>query len=95
MKIHHPMLPEYLVLQSQARLLPAAEGILNIFRMITDLDSALKNPLTAFSAYRAALVFLKDFLTDNNHQSEDNLRFIHHIMLAIGKTNAVVKSLAF
>jgi hypothetical protein len=38
-------LPEYLMLQSRVRLLPAAEGILNIFRMITDLESARKNPL--------------------------------------------------
>ncbi|KAH8593906.1 hypothetical protein B0O99DRAFT_662465 [Bisporella sp. PMI_857] len=93
-KIRQLTLPEYLILQSRDRLLPAAEGILNIFRMITDLDTALKNPLMAFSAYIAALVFLEDFIRDQSHQSEDSLQFILHIMVTIGKTNAVVRSLA-
>lgn len=93
-KINQLTLPEYLMLQSQARLLPAAEEILNIFRIVNDLYSALKNPLMAFSAYVAASVFLDDFMADHNHQSEDNLNFLHNIMIAFGRTNAVTKSLA-
>jgi hypothetical protein len=94
LKIRQLMLPEYLMLRSQARLLPAAEEILNIFRKTTDLDTALKNPMMAFSAYMAALVFLEDFMTDHNHPSEDNLDFLLRIMIAVGNTNAVARSLA-
>ena len=94
LKIRQLSLPEHLMLQSQVRLLPAAEGILNIFRMITDLESALKNPLMAFSAYTAALVFLEDYMTDHDSQSEDNLHFLLHILVALGKSNAVTRSLA-
>jgi hypothetical protein len=93
-KMRQLSLPEHSMLQSQARLLPAAEEILNIFRMITELDAALKNPLMAFSAYMAALVFLQDFMTDHNHQSEDNLDLLLRIMIAVSKTNAVARSLA-
>jgi hypothetical protein len=88
------MLPGHLLSQSQVRLLPAAEEILNIFRMITDINAALMNPLLSFSAYMAALVFLEDFMTEHNHQSEDNLNFLLLIMVAVGQTNAVTRSIA-
>ncbi len=82
------------MLQSRVRLLPAAEGILNIFRMVVDLHSALKNPLMAFSAYMAALVFLEDYMIDQNQQSEDDLHFLLHILVSLGRTNVVIRSLA-
>jgi len=43
----------------------------------------------------AALVFLEDYITDHNHQSEDNLHFLLHILVALGKSNVVTRSLAF
>ncbi|KAK0610597.1 hypothetical protein B0T17DRAFT_500407 [Bombardia bombarda] len=84
-------LPVYLV---KTRLLAAAEEILNIFRMIVDMSTALKNPLMVFSAYMAALVFLDDFTTDRGQSSESNLLFILRVMTSMGKTNAVTRSLA-
>lgn len=93
-KIRQLALPEYIVLQSQDRLLLAAEEILNIFRKVNDLDAALKNPLMAFSVYVAALVFLEDFVGDHNHQSEDNLNFLYNILIAVGRTSAITRSLA-
>ncbi|KFZ14893.1 hypothetical protein V501_03000 [Pseudogymnoascus sp. VKM F-4519 (FW-2642)] len=71
-----------------------AEEILNIFRMVNDLDATFKNPLMAFSIYVAALVFLEDFVMDHSHQSEDNLNFLQNIMIAFGRTNAITRSLA-
>ncbi|OBT99229.1 hypothetical protein VE01_02747 [Pseudogymnoascus verrucosus] len=93
-KINQLTLPEYLMNQSQGRLLLAAEEILNIFRMVNDLDATLKNPLMAFSMYMAALVFLEDFVMDHSDQSEDNLNFLQNIMIAFGRTNAITRSLA-
>ncbi|KFY08415.1 hypothetical protein V492_06239 [Pseudogymnoascus sp. VKM F-4246] len=93
-KISQLDLPEYLMLQSQARLLPAADEIVNILRTVNYLDVALKNPMMAFSAYVAASVFLEDFVTDHNQQSGDNLNFLHNIMIGFGQTNAITKSLA-
>lgn len=81
------------MLQSQGRLLLAAEEILHIFRMVNDLDATLKNLLMAFSIYVAALVFLEDFVMDHGHQSEDNLNFLQNIMIAFGRTNAITRSL--
>ncbi|KAH6700573.1 hypothetical protein BKA61DRAFT_620792 [Leptodontidium sp. MPI-SDFR-AT-0119] len=94
LKIRHLNLSDNLILQSQLRLLPAAEGILGIFRMIIDLETALKNPMMAFSAYMAALVFLEDYTTDYNHQSENNLQFLLRLLVTLGKTNVVTRSLA-
>ncbi|KFY48869.1 hypothetical protein V495_00960 [Pseudogymnoascus sp. VKM F-4514 (FW-929)] len=82
------------MLQSQDRLLLAAKEIHNIFRKVNDLEATLKNPLMAFSVYVAALVFLEAFVSDHNHQSEENLNFLYNILIAVGRTSAISKSLA-
>ncbi|KAH7140954.1 binuclear zinc transcription factor [Dactylonectria macrodidyma] len=91
-KLHN--LPDHLKIQSQHRLLPAAENILNVFRITSDLRITLLNPLINFSAYIAALVFLEDVLSDYSSHGEDNLEFLLKIMIAIGRENAVTRSLA-
>ncbi|KAK3393442.1 binuclear zinc transcription factor [Podospora didyma] len=90
----HLKLPEYLTRQSQDRLLPAAEEILSIIRMINDVKVAFKNPLMVFAAYMAALVFLDDFVIEHSCQSESSLDFLLNILAALGKTNPVTRSLA-
>lgn len=87
-------LPEHLKLESQYRLLPAPEDILNIFRITSDLQVSLMNPLINFSAYIAALVFLEDVLSDYSSHGEKDLEFLLKIMIAIGRGNAVTRSLA-
>ncbi|KAK3690252.1 binuclear zinc transcription factor [Podospora appendiculata] len=94
-RTHQLDLPGYLRRQSQARLLPAAEEILGILRMTIDIHAAFKNPLLVHSTtYMAAIVFLDDMTAEHSHQSESNLDFLLNILVALGRTNAVTRSLA-
>ncbi|KAH6844500.1 hypothetical protein B0I37DRAFT_398180 [Chaetomium sp. MPI-CAGE-AT-0009] len=73
-----------LISQSQARLLPAAEGILAVFRAAGDgIGTAIRNPLLSFAAYLAASVFLEEHFREmaaeepqerTPGQTEENLR---------------------
>ena len=92
-KVKKLALPETLMLQCHARLLPAAEEILNILRALPDLGAALRSPLMAISAYRAGIVFLEDFIAAQSRQSEDSLNFLTRVMAAFARTNALVRSL--
>ncbi|KAF4969600.1 hypothetical protein FSARC_3179 [Fusarium sarcochroum] len=95
MKSNLEGLPSYLIRLSQDRLVPAAEEILNIFRMIPDLSTTFTNPLICFAAYMAALVFLASTSpTEPDLQNEENLEFILKIMVAFSNTNLVVDALA-
>ncbi|KAH7140961.1 binuclear zinc transcription factor, partial [Dactylonectria macrodidyma] len=85
--------PDYLMRLSQARLLPAAEEVLNVLKIVSDLHKALQNPLINFAAYVAASVFLEDAHSDSGH-SRSNLEFLLRVMVAIGKNNPVTGSLA-
>lgn len=87
-------MPDYMERQYQNRLLPAAEEILSILKMTTDVYTALLSPFMNFSAYMAAVVFLEDVLEENSSQSEDNLEFMLQVMVTVGKTNAVTRCLA-
>jgi hypothetical protein len=60
--VHRHLLAPHLIAQSQARLLPAAEGILAVFRGAGDgVGTAIRNPLLSFAAYMAASVFLEHY----------------------------------
>jgi hypothetical protein len=78
---------------SQERLLPAAEEILSIMRAISHINGVLKSPFVGFSAYTAASVFLDDFRTTQNHESQVNLDFLLDIMVAAAKQNPMIRSL--
>ncbi|KAK3320316.1 binuclear zinc transcription factor [Cercophora scortea] len=93
-RTHQLDLPDYLRRQSQARLLPAAEEILGILRMTTDIHAAFKNPLLVHSTYTAAIVFLDDMTAEHSHQSQSNLDFLLNILVGLGRTNVVTRSLA-
>lgn len=80
--------------QSQIRLIPAAEEILSILKIISDLDTALRNPIMAFSMYMSALIFLEDFTMEQSDSSKDNLVFLLNMAIAMGDSNPVVRSLA-
>ncbi|KAH8646722.1 fungal-specific transcription factor domain-containing protein [Xylariales sp. PMI_506] len=86
--------PDHITYQSDNRLLPAAQEILGILRIIPDLQTALQNPILSFSAFMAALIFLEDFITDHDSQNEDDLNFLLHTMIVLGKNNSVSKSFA-
>ena len=99
--INQHSLPSYLVAQSQARLLPAAEGILAIFRAAGDsIGAAIRNPLLSFAAYTAATVFLEDFqaaqgLTERSRQSENGLNLLARNLVFFGGRSPLVRALAF
>ncbi|KAL6411926.1 Galactose/lactose metabolism regulatory protein GAL80 [Ilyonectria robusta] len=67
---------------------------IHILRITSDLQVSLMNPLINFSAYIAALVFLEDVLSDYSSHGEKDLEFLLKIMIAIGRGNAVTRSLA-
>ncbi|EWG45520.1 hypothetical protein FVEG_06286 [Fusarium verticillioides 7600] len=95
MKSNLQGLPSYLIRLSQDRLLPAAEEIFNIFRMIPDLGATFTNPLICFAAYMAALVFMASTSpTEPNGEHVQNLDFILKILAAFGNTNLVANALA-
>lgn len=99
--IHEHSLPPYLIGQSQARLLPAAESILRIFQTAGDsVGTAIRNPLLSFAAYMAASVFLDEVQgasTDegSRHQSENNLKFLVQMFVFFGNTSQLVRTVAF
>ncbi|KAL2883127.1 hypothetical protein SGCOL_001315 [Colletotrichum sp. CLE4] len=90
-------LPEHMAKQSRARLICAAEEILNIFRMMPDITQTLKNPMLTFSMYTASLVFLDNWDTSaQDYRQQDNLDFILRIIILAAKAwnNPVMKSTA-
>ncbi|KAK7445574.1 binuclear zinc transcription factor [Colletotrichum acutatum] len=90
-------LPEHMAKQSQARLICAAEEILNIIRMMPDITQTLKNPMMTFSIYTASLVFLENWDTSaQDYRRQDNLDFILRIIILAAKAwnNPVTKSTA-
>ncbi|KAL0939654.1 binuclear zinc transcription factor [Colletotrichum truncatum] len=90
-------LSEQTIRQSRGRLIAAAEELLNIFRMMPDVNQALKNPMLTFSVYTASLVFLDQPVSaDPHYQRQDSLNFILRIMMLAAKTwdNPVTGSMA-
>ncbi|KAM0586184.1 hypothetical protein ACHAP6_005547 [Verticillium nonalfalfae] len=88
------VLPEHTVRQSQNRLLPAAEEILHVFRMVPDIEATMQNAMLTFAAYMAALVFLEDFAAGHSQQSESNMDFLVGMLITVGRSNVMVASLA-
>ena len=106
--MHRHSLAPHLIAQSQARLLPAAEAILSVFRAAGDgVGTAIRNPLLSFAAYMAASIFLEDHYlqaaagggagSQNNRsrQSEDNLNFLARILVYFGRSSPLVRANAF
>ncbi|KAJ0114676.1 Asperfuranone cluster transcription factor afoA [Diaporthe amygdali] len=86
-----------MVHQSRARLIAAAEEILNILKMMPDVNDMLKNPMLAFSIYMASLVFLdRPTSTQPDYQQQNNLDFTLRLMILAAKTwgNPVTRSMA-
>ncbi|KAF9872761.1 hypothetical protein CkaCkLH20_09624 [Colletotrichum karsti] len=83
--------------QSSARLVTAAEEMVNIFRMMSDINQKLRNPMLTFSVYMASLVFLdQPKSAEPDYQRQDNLDFILRLMILAAKTsgNLITKSMA-
>lgn len=88
---------EDMAYQSRARLLAAAEAILNILRMMPDVIEMLKNPMLAFSMYMASLVFLDQPGSEEpDYQRQSNLDLTLRFMILAAKTwgNPVTSSMA-
>lgn len=95
MKSNLQGLPSYMIRLSQDRLVPAAEEILNIFKMIPELGATFANPLICVAAYMAALVFLScTSPVEPDVQSDENLDFILRIMMAFGDNNLVANAVS-
>ncbi|KAL6923618.1 hypothetical protein FSHL1_000867 [Fusarium sambucinum] len=95
MKSNIQGLPSYMIRLSQDRLVPAAEEILNIFRMIPELGTTFANPLICVAAYMAALVFVScTSPAEPDVQSEENLEFILRVMVAFGNNNLVANAVS-
>ncbi|PKS05648.1 hypothetical protein jhhlp_008167 [Lomentospora prolificans] len=84
---------ERFISQSQDRLLPAAEEILEAFRIMINVHEVLRNPLMSFAAYMAGTVFLDHFAMTQAYTSERNLDFLLRIMVGAGKNNPVARSM--
>lgn len=93
-KIKEHDLPENMLLRSAARLLPAADEILDIMRLMSHLDAAFTNPFVAFSVYVAASVFVDDFKNEPSRQCQDNLDFLLNIMIAFANRIPTIRPLA-
>lgn len=90
-------LPEDTIRRSKARLVCAAEEILAIFRMMSNISENLKNPILTFSVYMTSLVFLENSAsTEEDCSRQDNLDFILRISILAAKTmnNPVAGSMA-
>jgi hypothetical protein len=98
---------QLLIAQSQARLLPAAEGILAVFRAAGDgVGTAIRNPLLSFAAYLAAAVFLEDHFREvageegrpqerGPGQSEEKLRYLARTLVFFGRKSPLVRAVAY
>lgn len=96
-KMHKIGVCEDTVRKSRARLTTAAEEILNILKMMPDVNSMLKNPMLAFSMYMASLVFLdQPDSAEVDYQRQGNLDLTLRFMILAAKTwgNPVTKSMA-
>lgn len=85
------------VRQSRFRLIAAAEEILNILKMMPDVNGMLKNPMLAFSLYMASLVFLdQPKSAEPDYQRQGNLDLTLRFMILAATTwgNPVTRSMA-
>ncbi|KAM5341902.1 hypothetical protein ACJ41O_014933 [Fusarium nematophilum] len=79
---------------TQARLLPAADAIFGIVASLGDVTAMFRNPMVAFAAYMAAYVFLEDYTTSQDGQSEMKMNALMDLMITIGQHNPVTASVA-
>ncbi|KAK0726156.1 fungal-specific transcription factor domain-containing protein [Lasiosphaeris hirsuta] len=93
-KIAQHNLPKSTEQRHRDRLLPAAEEIVRMLKMMTEIEPAIKHPLIAFSTYMAASVFLRGFVSEQDKQSEANLDFLLDMLIGVGSKNTVIRSLA-
>ncbi|KZL65302.1 binuclear zinc transcription factor [Colletotrichum tofieldiae] len=89
-------LPKSMIRRSTARLVCAAEEILNIFRMMSDMNEHLKNSILVYSVYLTSQVFLEDLEPTEDFSQQDSLDFVLRIMVLSAKLldNAVSGSMA-
>lgn len=75
------------------RSLTAAQEIYTTVALIGDVDAFFQNPFVGFAAFMAALVFLEDYATSHNGQSEERLDALMNFMVLISKRNPGTASL--
>ncbi|KAJ3468104.1 hypothetical protein MRS44_002169 [Fusarium solani] len=87
-------IPLEILFGTQVRLLPAADAIFGIVASLADVTGTFRNPMVAFAAYMAAYVFLEDYTTFQNHDSEMKMNALMDLMITIGQENPVTASVA-
>lgn len=80
--------------QSQARLLPAAKQIVDIFRLVRNMHATLRNPLLAFAAYMAGMALLEELVVHGDESCAEDLQYLLGIMARVAEFHAVVRSVA-
>ncbi|CAI4214294.1 unnamed protein product [Parascedosporium putredinis] len=80
--------------QSQARLLPAAKQIVDIFRLVRNMHATLRNPLLAFAAYMAGMALLEELVVHGDESCGEDLQYLLGIMARVAEFHAVVRSVA-
>lgn len=71
----------------EAKAHPAADQIVTIIALATDIDARFRNPFVAFAAFMAASIFLHDCLTTYNESSVQKLMALLDVMISAGMQN--------
>lgn len=87
-------IPLEILFGTQVRLLPAADAIFGIVASLADVTGMFRNPMVAFAAYMAAYVFLEDYTSFQNHDSEMKMNALMDLMITIGQENPITASVA-
>lgn len=71
----------------EAKAHPAADQIVTIIALATDIDARFRNPFVAFAAFMAASVFLQDYVKTHNDSSVQKLMALLDVMISAGMQN--------
>lgn len=83
-----------LISDAETRMLESAGGIFSIVAHVGDIGTVFTNPLVAFAAFMAAMVFLDDYSRSRSAQSEVYLKSLMDLVVLMAENNPVTSSLA-
>lgn len=66
---------------------PAAQQILTIIALATDIDARFRNPFVPFAAFMAAFVFLKTCIVSYDESTVQKLKALLDVMISVGMHN--------
>lgn len=71
----------------EAKAHPAAQQIVTIIAMATDINARFRNPFVPFAAFMAAFIFLKDCMQSYNESNVQKLLALLDVMISVGMHN--------